>query len=177
MGKYFYYKIRGLAKGLDGLVVQTIIDVNSLKPDIFPVPIERIFDIDSIIGDREASVQLPSYGLCIGPGYLESTDDPTKREYDHTSPYGKFLREKTIVFKSDSTILEIAYARFENSLQTTVRNAAAPAGAPKTLYAENFSKDLDRIEKMIYDTSLESSDDLIFRLQEIKGQEVHDGEA
>lgn len=157
-----FYRIKGLCKALDGMTVET-------EGKDFPLlQVTRIFDTDKVVGDREAAVPVASGGLIIHNIFLEPTTDPTKREYAHDNPYGKFILE------SRTTVgeLELAFCRFENAMQVSIREVKT-GQPPVTKYSENFNKNLELVQGSIMESSPNEIEDLIFMLQQLKEDEAN----
>jgi hypothetical protein len=155
-----YFRIKGLCRALDGLTVE----VDGGKD--FPLlQVQKIFNTNQVVGDREFTVPVEPGGLIIHNKFLEPTDDPTKREYAHDNPYGKFILEsRTTVGET-----EVAFSRFEKALQVTIREVGQ---YPKTLYTENFNMNLEVVQGTIVESGIGEIDDLIFVLQEMKEAET-----
>jgi len=160
-----FYRIKGLAPGFDGLVAE-VEWYREFAGDRFAV-VKRLFNTNQIIGDRTYSVAMAPKALMISTGYLQRTDDPTKREFDSRNPFGRLLSQTD--FNRDG--IHAASAVFENAMSVSVLDTRAhktlfshyfKTGKPKQVLAEAFSRE-------------GNVDDLVFKLQQIVEEELNDG--
>lgn len=166
------YTIIGLGFGLDGLIAESTDDdheVNDLL-DARMASVREITRLRSpsvVVGDRNVSYPIRENSLWINREFLEPYDLPI-REYASDNPWGKYKFEG----RCETGNLEVTYAQYERCLQVTVTEKAN--ARHKTLYATNyfnpeaFREVKNAIEQMID----RDSDDLIFKLQELKNGEV-----
>lgn len=157
--KYFY-RIKGLSKVLDSLVVETIND-----PEDAEYYVDRIINTNVTLGDRTVSWPVADGGLSIDRKFLVLCPEPAIREFDSTSPYGEFSHESTVT-KGNVTV---AYSQYENVLQITVFEKTS--GQQKTLFSDNFDRGYSweairsSVQRAVVDEDVE---DLIFSLRDLK---------
>ena len=164
-----FYRINGLAKGLDGLVVEVIPTGQSCLYEV-----HRIFNTNEMFGDRVVSVPVPEDSLYIDHKCLEETADPNQ-EFTSDSPFGEFLYEGTL----EKGGLMVAYNMYDNALSVTIleriEDKAGTFGYDKTVYSQNFFSGRALAMKEIEGALSGETDteDLVFLLKEIKDKETN----
>ena len=163
MSKFF--KIKGLAKGLDGLIVE--ISVRDGMGYGFSA-VDCIYNTNIIFGDRVLKSPVANSGLFIDEKHLEECEDPNM-EFSTENPFGEYLYEGTYV-KGD---LNIVYTEFDNAIAITIFEKRGEQ--QKTLYSQNFFENtgiaMELIQAMLGGTL--DPEDLIFELQRLKTEERH----
>ena len=165
-----FYVVKGLGAGLDGLIVEGI-----QTAAMGLTMVLRIIDPNVNVGDRTASLPLPEEAFYVSDSFLERTDDPKIREFDSNNPYGKFMLEGHM----ECGRLHISYSQYERGLQVSVLEKYATEETPlgpkvetKTIYSENFYRDIvlvkQAIESVLAENGGADADDLVFKLRELK---------
>ena len=174
-----FYVVKDIGGGFDGLVIETDDTITLPKQiDIYAkimMPVLRIIDRDSIVGDRNVSLSLPHGAMMINLDYLTEIEDPGTAEFSSDNPYGKFLLQGTMMIGDDG--LQVSYSQYEKALQVSVSELILGGGTSTrhTLLNQNYSKDFDKvklaIEAVLKENGGEDPDDLIFKLKALKEAE------
>jgi len=164
MSKFF--KIKNVAKGLDGLVIEGEDGYNFSNSSDDVVEVKCIYNTNIIFGDRVLKSPVAPDSLYIMKSNLEKTGDPNM-EFSTENPFGKYLYEGTYVKGN----LNIAYTEFDNAISVTIFEKHGEM--QKTLYSQNFfentRKVMDLIQSML--GGLLDPEDLVFELQGLKTKE------
>lgn len=154
-----FYVVKGVGGGFDGLLVEGFKVIGS---DM--IAVQRITDRDSIVGDRNVSLNLPPTALYIGMQFLEATEDPGKREFAANNPFGRVILEGHMEMGN----LKVSYAQFESVISVNIREAESG----KTIFSQYFSKEFDRvkgcIESCLKSNGGSDAEDLVFQLRALK---------
>lgn len=169
------FKIKGMGRGFDGLVVELATglgaDVNGEHRVLHPVV--RIINHNAIFGDRSVSFPVTLGTLFIDSEYLESYDD-APREYDSKNPNGKFVAEH----RHRRYDLEVVLVEYERCMTATVLehehedgkyNDTRGRDVVHTRYTENFLTSFDAVKEAV-ESAVRAGDldDLVFSLRDIK---------
>lgn len=166
------YKIKGMGRGFDGLIVEGEPDKD--VPGLLSVL--KITNSNAIFGDRNVSFPVPKGSLYIDDEFLVEYDEPP-REFAHDNPYGRFMY--TAEFQNQGQTLSATLTRFEKTLTVTVHEIlawAASTPVKSNLFTQNYWKELDKVESIVREYMAGDPDDLIFELKRLKEEEAN-GEA
>jgi hypothetical protein len=164
MSKFF--KIKGVAKGLDGLVVEGKSGLDWPNSGEQFIDVTCIYNTNIVFGDRVLKSPVTPGSLVLNQAFVEETTDPNM-EFSTENPFGKYLYEGTYV-KGD---LNIAYTEFDNAIAITIFEKHGDQ--QKTLYSQNFFENtltvMELIQSMLGGTL--DPEDLVFELQRLKTEE------
>jgi hypothetical protein len=158
------YKIKGMGRGFDGLVVEgTWIAIDDgVERDLFRL--SKITNDNVVFGDRNVSFPVPAESLYISEEFLEEIEDDEKREFSHKNPFGKYVKNYTLEKNSSKLVV----TEYENALSISVID---PHGM--TVYSQNYFLDLPTVQHDIVATFLnEDLEDTIFTLKDFKSDEI-----
>lgn len=152
-----FYQIRNLSPFFDGLFVEG--DEQTLLFE--GLNITRLIDRSITIGDRDINYSFPLNSLFISTKYLHLVDDPRKREYSTTNPWGQFVE----TFEKSHDVVTIVVTKYEKALQVSVIDTTIK----KNIWSDYFYKDIDELYEFIknYDPQL-YHESLVFDLESLK---------
>lgn len=158
-----FYLVKGIGGGFDGLIAEC-----TSMPEGSLLEVHRLINVNVVVGDRHASTPLSGQSVYLSRQFLEPTEDPTGRQFDHQNPYGEFQLSGEMSCGG----LHVSYSQFEKALQVSV--AEVDGTNRKTLFNQNFSKNFDQVKSSLEVALKEGSgDDLIFKLRELKEAEAN----
>lgn len=146
------YKIRNLCTLLDGLVVDA-----EFNDSLNLYSVVRIEQKNHLMASFSNPVFEESF--FISPKHLVEYQDEDV-EFDTTSPYGKFISSKCVIYKN----LIVTLNKFERAVSVKVQEESTK----RTLYSHSFfskTRDVLKLISLVEDEVYET-DDLIFDLQE-----------
>lgn len=159
-----FYVVKGIGGGFDGLVVEGVQVIGTQM-----VAIQKLTDRDTIIGDRNVSLPIPPEAVYIGMQFLEKTEAPGTREFAANNPFGQLMAEGRMTIGN----LDVAYSQFMSVLSVNIRDT----GVGKTIFSQYFSKDFEKVKKVMEDALKQSdgsdAEDLVFQLRALKEAETN----
>ena len=153
-------KIVRLDHSFDGIKVQ----VGDCVGVQGPLERTRAFEVTGVQDTMGNIHPIPAGALWVHEQYLEVLPDSVK------DAYGKFDFE----LRYEKQPISIVLVQYENVLCVSVVEKLPGLGGTHTLYTQNYSKDFDAIKRAVEaEIMTGDSDDLIFKLKEIK--DSHNG--
>lgn len=143
------YVVKGAGVGLDGLLVRGVL----------------CKDVSLVAVNDFNGIALKNGVMYISDTVLDELDDYSD-ESDDT--YGKFQLEG----RMECGNLRVSYAQFEKTLQITVFDV----GADRTVYSQNFSKNFNKVKRLVEDVLKDYDldiDDMVFKLKDLKEEEKY----
>ncbi|MHB8407980.1 MAG: hypothetical protein ACYDHY_07855 [Acidiferrobacterales bacterium] len=166
--------IRGLAPGLDGLLAESddSLDLDDSGNQLLSIAKLRNHNI--MQGDREVSVTLPVDAMYISSEYLQPTDDPGKREFDHVNTHGKLISEDTFHTAEVGVVL----ADFENLLSVSVMEIVTNGRVGRTVFSQNFINPVFREKARAIAHSYKNNvtkdlHDIVFEFKELEEEQSY----
>ena len=160
------FRIRGCGPGLDGLYVETGGAVSGSDDQL--IQIDRISNLNIMIGDRNLSIQLPVGAMWMAKRHLEDTTEVAVREFDSSSGFGAFLDQKT--WSGGPVVFNVA--RYE----TTISVSASSVDGEKirTITSFYLHRNLSRCWSTILDLSKRiDQTDVVFELEALRDWETN----